>query len=128
MAGQIGCTQEILLTWEQDKRIPGIRNLRRILQQIEIPQEYLKTALSNKYSIDKSLLFNPKEIKQKLHNGTGCTGCVLRALRLSRLKTHREMAKELRIDPSTLLDWENERHKPMSGMMERIRGLLIGMD
>ena len=125
MAGQIGCTQDILLTWEQDNRTPGIRNLRRILQQIEIPQKYLKTALSKKYDIDKSLLFNSEEIKERLLNGEAGKGGVLRAMRLSRLKTHREMAKEMNIDPSTLLDWENERHKPMRKMVERIKSFLL---
>jgi len=121
MAEQIGCTQDILLAWEQDKRTPGIKNLRQILQQINIPQEYLKTTLSKKYDTDKSLLFNHEEIKHKLMNEEDNKGSILKALRLSLLKTHREMAKELRIDPSTLLDWENQRHKPTRKMMVRIK-------
>ncbi len=120
MAGQIGCSQDILLAWEQDKRTPEIRSLKLILQKIQIPQEVLKETLSKRYSIEKSLLFNHEEIKQRLMNGEANKGIVLRALRLSLLKTHREMAEELGIDPSTLLDWENGRHEMRKGMVERL--------
>lgn len=124
MAGMIGCSQDILLSWEQDNRIPEIRSLRQILKQINVPQELLKTALSKRYSTDREVLFRPEEIKERLMNGEASKGKLLRALRLSLLKTHREMAKDLGIDPSTLLDWENERHIPTKKKMERVKHFL----
>jgi ribosome-binding protein aMBF1 (putative translation factor) len=38
--------------------------------------------------------------------------------------SHRELAKRLRVDPSTILDWERGRHKPTPRLRRRVEGFI----
>ncbi|MGA1824259.1 MAG: helix-turn-helix domain-containing protein [bacterium] len=74
--------------------------------------------------LDRCLAVDSLKKRRKVYDEYNF-GSLPRILRYSLFLTHKELARALKVDPSSVLDWEMGRHKPVKKMLDAIRkGLL----
>ena len=140
LADRVRCTPEIILEWEKDRCIPGIKLLQKLNNELDIPSKLLKDAVINKYVFKEKvdMAFDAEVLKERLIKclkkaaKAGLKGRVkvfedygfnslLRLFRYSLFMNSREFARALSVDHSTILDWEMRRHMPFGKMVGRIK-------
>ncbi|MGA1842601.1 MAG: helix-turn-helix domain-containing protein [bacterium] len=139
LAELVGCSKNVLLEWEMDRRIPRLMYLKSLYDVLDVPHKFLRKSIAKSYSLsgkEKNMLFefdliqvNLNESMKPLYNqgrkNFQQVGSLLRILRLSLFMTHREFAKILGVDPSTALDWENGRYRPTKNSFVVASSLVI---
>ena len=100
MAKQIGVTASSIFNWESNKISPQIHHIPRIIALLGYDPWPA-----------------PGTISERLINARRLLGLSQRA-----------MAKRLKIDPTTLARWEQERSKPSRGLWKRVELFLFAME
>jgi transcriptional regulator with XRE-family HTH domain len=135
LAELVGCSKNILLDWEKDRRVPRLMHLKRLYEVLGVPHEFLREVITKSYSLsdkERDMLFRFDLIQENLN---GCMepiynkdkknflqfDSLLRILRLCLFMTHREFAKILGVYPSTVLDWQNGRNRLTKSSLNIIR-------
>lgn len=112
LAGRLDCDQFSIIGWENDRRIPGLRILKRINDVLDVPPELMRETVAAEYGLSDaasgllwefdriSELLGERKRDWKKHPEA------LKAWRLSLFMPHTDFAEVIEVDPSTVLAWE----------------------
>jgi len=132
-AGHYALNQwDALVRYTSDPRLSIDNNLsERTLRMVVIGRKnYLFAGSETVYFCHKTILCNPAQshflryIPKGLFKADS-VGNKLRAYRQLHGLTQKDLAKQLCIDPSTIMDWENQNHKISKKMFQRLKHVFL---